>query len=78
MPTPTPIPKLFEICNAHDSLVLFSALSPNGEVLVTSAGDESFKLWRIWDSRDVKEKKKTVGKKKDAGCEGVLGTRRIR
>ncbi|KAH0831111.1 quinon protein alcohol dehydrogenase-like superfamily [Lanmaoa asiatica] len=74
-PTPTPTPKLFEIRDAHDSRVLFSALSPNGEVLVTGAGDENLKFWRIWDSRDVKGKKKTVGKKEEGGSRGILGIR---
>ncbi|KAG6380113.1 quinon protein alcohol dehydrogenase-like superfamily [Boletus reticuloceps] len=74
-PTPTPTPKLFEIRDAHDSRVLFSALSPNGEVLVTGAGDENLKFWRIWDSRDVKGKKKTVAKKEEGGARGILGIR---
>lgn len=74
-PIPTPSPKLFEIRDAHDSRVLFSALSPNGEVLVTGAGDENLKFWRIWDVRDVKGKKKTVGKKEEGGARGILGIR---
>ena len=68
-PTPTPTLKLFEIRDAHDSRVLFSALSPNGEDLVTGAGDKNLKFWRIWDSRDAKGKKKMVGKKKKGGCD---------
>lgn len=74
-PTPAPTPKLFEIRDAHDSRVLFSALSPNGEVLVTGAGDENLKFWRIWDSRDTKGKKKTVAKKEEGGARGILGIR---
>lgn len=74
-PTPTLSPKLFEIRDAHDSRVLYSALSPNGEVLVTGAGDENLKFWRIWDSRDIKTKKKTVGKKEEGGARGILGIR---
>jgi len=58
--------------HAHDSRVLFSALSPNGGVLMTGAGDENLKFWRIWDSRDVKGKKKTVGKKEEGGARGIL------
>jgi len=54
---------------------LFSALSPNGEVLVTGAGDENLKFWRIWDSRDTKSKKKTVGKKEEGGSRGILAIR---
>lgn len=74
-PTPTPTPKLFEIRDAHDSRVLFSALSPNGEVLVTGAGDENLKFWRIWDSRETKGKKRTVSKKEEGGSRGILGIR---
>ncbi|KAF9242296.1 WD40-repeat-containing domain protein [Melanogaster broomeanus] len=54
---------LFEIRDAHDSRVLFSALSPNGEVLVTGAGDENLKFWRIWEAKDAKS-----GKKKGSGA----------
>jgi cell division cycle protein 20 (cofactor of APC complex) len=73
---PTPTPKLFEICNVHDSQVLFSVLSPNGEDLMMGAGDENLKFWRIWDLRDVKGKKKTVGKKEEGGAtRGILEIR---
>jgi cell division cycle protein 20 (cofactor of APC complex) len=70
---PTPTPKLFETCDVHDSQVLFSVLSPNGEDLVMGAGDENLKFWHIWDLRDVKGKKKTVGKKEEGGAtRGIL------
>ncbi|KAF9224741.1 WD40 repeat-like protein [Gyrodon lividus] len=75
--TPSPSPKLFEIRDAHDSRVLFSALSPNGEVLVTGAGDENLKFWRIWDAKDAKSGKKVSGGKKQEGSSGrgILGIR---
>lgn len=39
-----------EIRDAHDQRVLYTALSPAGDVVVTGAGDEALKFWRIWDS----------------------------
>jgi cell division cycle protein 20 (cofactor of APC complex) len=40
------------------------------------AGDENLKFWRIWDLRDVKGKKKTVGKKEEGGAtRGILEIR---
>ncbi|KAH9910882.1 WD40 repeat-like protein [Epithele typhae] len=48
--------KLADIRDAHDSRVLFSALSPNGELLATSAGDECLKFWKIWDAPKAKKK----------------------
>ena len=56
--------KLAEIKDAHDSRVLFSALSPNGELIATAAGDENLKFWKIWDAprgkkKDVKDTTRT-------------------
>ena len=48
--------KVIEIKDAHDSRVLFSALSPNGELVATAAGDENLKFWKIWDAPKVKKK----------------------
>lgn len=36
--------------SAHDSRILHSALSPDGEVLATAAADENIKFWRLFDS----------------------------
>jgi cell division cycle protein 20 (cofactor of APC complex) len=41
--------KIGEIRDAHDSRVLYSAISPQGDVVVTGAGDENAKFWKIWD-----------------------------
>ncbi|KAJ7684792.1 WD40-repeat-containing domain protein [Mycena polygramma] len=41
--------RVAEIRDAHDSRVLFSAVSPGGDMVVTGAGDESLKFWKIWD-----------------------------
>ena len=38
--------------DAHDACLLGSAFSPNGEVLVTGAGNENLEMWRIWEAKD--------------------------
>ncbi|KAG6334890.1 hypothetical protein ID866_4199 [Astraeus odoratus] len=65
--------KIFEIRDAHDARVLFSALSPNGEVLVTGAGDENLKFWRIWEAKEVKKKSKA--KEEGSAGRGILSIR---
>jgi cell division cycle protein 20 (cofactor of APC complex) len=35
---------------AHDTRILHSVLSPDGQVLATAAADESLKFWRIFDA----------------------------
>lgn len=68
-----PNAKIFEIRDAHDARVLFSALSPNGEVLVTGAGDENLKFWRIWEAKEVKKKSKA--KEEMSTGRGILSIR---
>ncbi|KAB5592904.1 Cell division cycle 20,5, cofactor of APC complex [Ceratobasidium theobromae] len=41
--------KITEIKDAHDTRVLFSAASPNGDMVATGAGDENLKFWKIWE-----------------------------
>lgn len=41
--------KVTEIRDAHDARVLNSAVSPNGDLIVTNSGDENIKFWRIWE-----------------------------
>ncbi|KAF5392810.1 hypothetical protein D9757_000898 [Collybiopsis confluens] len=50
--------RVAEIRDAHDSRVLFSCLSPAGDVVCTCAGDENLKFWRIWDVVDGAAKKR--------------------
>jgi cell division cycle 20, cofactor of APC complex len=52
-----------EIRDAHEARVLFSALGPAGDVVVTGAGDEYLKFWRIWEveKKKKKEVKSSVG-----------------
>lgn len=39
---------------AHDTRVLYSALSPDGRILSTAASDENLKFWRVYDGDHVK------------------------
>ena len=41
--------KTGEIRDAHDSRVLYSAISPQGDVVVSGAGDGYVKFWKIWE-----------------------------
>lgn len=45
-------PKLQKVVDipGHDSRILHSALSPDGQVLATTAADENLKFWRIFDN----------------------------
>ncbi|KAI8368766.1 WD40-repeat-containing domain protein [Blakeslea trispora] len=45
----TSLQKIIDI-PAHDSRILHSALSPDGQVLATAAADENLKFWRIFES----------------------------
>ncbi|KAJ2325486.1 WD repeat-containing protein slp1, partial [Coemansia sp. RSA 2702] len=36
---------------AHDTRVLHTAMSPDGQTIATAASDESLKFWRIFESR---------------------------
>ncbi|KAG5354150.1 hypothetical protein C0989_003663 [Termitomyces sp. Mn162] len=72
--------RVAEIRDAHDARVLFSCLSPNGDVVCTGAGDENLKFWRIWDSGEEKARKKKVvsdvgGGRINSTKEGILSIR---
>jgi len=64
--------RVAEIRDAHDSRVLFSCLSPAGDVVCTGAGDENLKFWRIWEVASEGTKKKKV-----AGSRGEVGGGRL-
>ncbi|TCD65263.1 ubiquitin-protein transferase activating protein [Steccherinum ochraceum] len=49
--------RVVEIRDAHDSRVLWSTLSPAGDVVCTGAGDENLKFWRVWEVPKVKKGK---------------------
>lgn len=50
---------------AHDSRVLHSALSPDGQTLATCASDENLKFWKIFE---------TVGRKTGSGANSALSS----
>ena len=41
----------------HTSRVLFLAASPDGETIVTGAGDETLRFWNVFPKKDVKDTK---------------------
>ncbi|KAJ7197284.1 WD40-repeat-containing domain protein [Mycena pura] len=63
-----------EIRDAHDSRVLYSAVSPGGDMVVTGAGDESLKFWRIWDI-PTESKKSKISRVEGVTRSGVLSIR---
>jgi cell division cycle 20, cofactor of APC complex len=68
--------KVAEIRDAHDARVLFSAVSPNGDIVCTGAGDENLKFWRIWELPVVDKKKvKHVKERSMTGMGGILALR---
>ena len=42
---------------AHDSRVLHSTLSPDGQVLATAASDENLKFWRVFEQSGDKKRR---------------------
>lgn len=49
-----------EIRDAHDTRVLYSSMSPAGDLVCTAAGDDNLKFWRIWEVESIKKKKSFV------------------
>ncbi|KAG6821152.1 hypothetical protein H0H93_005372 [Arthromyces matolae] len=75
--------RVAEIRDAHDARVLFSCVSPSGDVVCTGAGDENLKFWRIWDVTEEKVRKKKIvsgndelgGGRINSTREGILSIR---
>jgi cell division cycle 20, cofactor of APC complex len=70
--------KVAEIRDAHDGRVLFSSLGPAGDCVVTGAGDENLKFWRVWDVEKGSggKKKKEVKEVRMNGTQsGILSIR---
>ena len=65
--------RVAEIRDAHDSRVLFSALGPAGDVVVTGAGDENLKFWRVWGQDIPSGTKKKKGVKENDGMYSGTG-----
>ncbi|KAF8273567.1 WD40 repeat-like protein [Lactarius quietus] len=66
--------RVAEIRDAHDSRVLFSCVSPAGDMVCTGAGDENLKFWRIWDIPPAKKKKESKEGRSLTGS-GILSLR---
>lgn len=41
----------------HTHRVLYLAMSPDGETIVTGAGDETLRFWNVFPKRENKESK---------------------
>ncbi|KAI0057112.1 WD40 repeat-like protein [Artomyces pyxidatus] len=67
--------RVAEIRDAHDSRVLFSCVSPAGDVVCTGAGDENLKFWRIWDVPAAKKKKESKEVRGGVTGSGILALR---
>jgi cell division cycle protein 20 (cofactor of APC complex) len=66
--------RVAEIRDAHDSRVLFSCVSPAGDMVCTGAGDENLKFWRIWEIPPAKKKKESQEGRSLTGS-GILSLR---
>ncbi|KAI0299362.1 WD40 repeat-like protein [Multifurca ochricompacta] len=66
--------RVAEIRDAHDSRVLFSCVSPAGDMVCTGAGDENLKFWRIWEIPPTKKKKEKQEGRSLTGS-GILSLR---
>lgn len=42
----------------HTHRVLYLAMSPDGETIVTGAGDETLRFWNSFPKRDINEAKR--------------------
>ena len=56
--------KLAEL-KGHTARVLHMAMSPDGETVVSAAGDETLRFWKLFEK---KEKSRTDGKKLSRGA----------
>lgn len=67
--------RVVEIRDAHDSRVLWSALSPAGDVVCTGAGDENLKFWRVWEVPKVKKGKDAKEAGRSSTSSSILSIR---
>ncbi len=58
----------------HESRVLHTAISPDGQTVASVASDENLKFWKAFES---KKKNKTVTKKSNAEEDLINSTRRL-
>ncbi len=61
--------RVAEIRDAHESRVLFSCVSPAGDMVCTGAGDENLKFWKVWEvpKSSSGKKKETLGASTSSG-----------
>jgi len=67
--------RVTEIRDAHDSRVLWSTLSPAGDVVCTGAGDENLKFWRVWDVPKTKKAKEAKDGSRSSTSSHILSIR---
>lgn len=67
--------RVAEIRDAHDSRVLWSTISPAGDVVCTGAGDENLKFWRVWEVPKVKKTKEVKEVGRSSTASGILNIR---
>lgn len=48
-------PTKIAVLQGHSSRVLFMAMSPSGEKVVTGAGDESLRFWDIFPKKEAEK-----------------------
>ncbi|RKO87785.1 WD40-repeat-containing domain protein [Blyttiomyces helicus] len=60
----------------HDSRVLHTAISPDGEYVVTAAADENLKFWKVWEKRR-KGVKSEIKQDENVDEELAMATRRL-
>ncbi|EPS94989.1 hypothetical protein FOMPIDRAFT_1054615 [Fomitopsis schrenkii] len=66
-----------KIRNAHDLRMLYSTISPNGNIIFTGVGNENLKFWRAWRTLKAEKGKDEGGSQKGTGStsRSILGIR---
>ena len=67
--------RVCEIRDAHDSRVLWSSISPAGDMVCTGAGDENLKFWKVWEVPKVKKSKDVKEIGRSSTQSGILSIR---
>ena len=60
--------KFYEL-KGHQNRILYSAISPDGCILLTASPDETIRFWNINNIENVYEKGIYFDKKKNSFCE---------
>lgn len=59
-------PTKIAVLQGHSSRVLFMAMSPNGEKVVTGAGDESLRFWDVFPKIEAIKPQNSFRKKSNS------------